>query len=62
MLNLCFHKSDFGFDACCSFLATSHGKLPCNGVEETVKQLVKTASLQRSVFNQITTTAAALYK
>jgi len=37
MLNLCFYKSDFGFDACWSFLATSHGKLPCNGVEGTVK-------------------------
>ena len=58
MLNLCIHQSDFGFDACWSFFATSHGKSSCDGVGETVKRLSKMASLRRSESNQITTVPA----
>ena len=36
-LNLRYHVQDFSLDASWSFFATSHGKSPCDGVEEMVK-------------------------
>jgi len=38
LLNLFFHKSDFGLDATWSFFATSHGKSPCDGIGGVVKE------------------------
>ena len=38
-----------------NFFATSHGKLPFDGIGGTVKRLVTRASLQQSISNQILT-------
>ena len=54
-LNLCHHKSDFGIDATWVFVATSHWKSPCDGIDSTVKCKKLFASLQRTVNNQILT-------
>ena len=54
-LNLCHHKSDFGIDATWVFVATSHWKSPCDGIDSTVKCEKLFASLQRPVNNQILT-------
>ena len=44
-LNLCYHKCDFGFEAACSFFATSHGKSTCDGIGGTGKCLTARSSL-----------------
>ena len=41
LLNLSYHKSDFGLDAAWSFFATSHGKSPCDGIGGVVKRKLK---------------------
>ena len=33
-MNLCNYVIDFRFDAIWSFFATSHGRSPCDGIEE----------------------------
>ena len=58
MLNLFFHRSGFKLSASWSFFATSHGKLPCDGVGGTVKRLVARASLRRPLSGQILTSEA----
>ena len=55
ILNLCYHKTDFGFQAEWHFYATSHGKGPCDGIGGTVKCLAAKASLQRTYNSQIMT-------
>jgi hypothetical protein len=55
MVNLCYHKSDFGLDAEWNFFATAHGKSPCDGIGGTIKRLVYKASLQRPSNDQILT-------
>jgi len=55
---LCYYEEDFHLKARWNFLATSHGKSPCDGIGETVKRLVFKASLQRPVQDQITTPTA----
>ena len=47
------HKKDVKVSAKWNFLATSHGKQPCDGIGGTVKRLVAKASLQRNISNQI---------
>ena len=56
LVNLCYHKEDFGIQAEWHFFATSHGKGPCDGVRGTVKHEAAKASLQRPYHNQIMTT------
>ena len=46
-MNLCHHSVDFGFEAEWHFLATSHGKGPCDGVGGLLKMMATKASLQR---------------
>ncbi|KAK2711266.1 hypothetical protein QYM36_012450 [Artemia franciscana] len=58
--NLTNHHEDFGRKAEHSFFATSHGKSICDGLEGTVKRILKKASLQLSDENQIKT-ATAVY-
>ena len=41
LINLCYHKEDFGIPAEWHFFATSHGKDPCDGVKGTVKREAK---------------------
>ena len=53
LLNLSYHKSDFGLDAAWSFFATSHGKSPCNGIGGVVKRKLANESLSRLHSNQI---------
>ena len=52
-INLCMHKSDFGFDAEWNFFATAHGKSPCDGIGGTVKRVTANESLKRTHNNQI---------
>ena len=40
-INLCHHQHDLNMDAEWIFLATSHGKSPCNGVGGFVKCFVE---------------------
>ena len=61
LLNLSFHRSDFGLEACWSFFATSHGKSPCDGIGGVVKRKLANASLGRPQNNQILTKDAFLY-
>ena len=53
--NLSFHQSDFGFEACWLFFATSHEKSPCGGIGGVVKRKLANASLGRSRNNRILT-------
>lgn len=46
MVNLCYHKEDFGLEASWSFHATSHGKTVCDGIGGTVKRTVTKKNLQ----------------
>ena len=52
-INLCRHQQDFHMDAEWIFFATSHGKLPRDGVWGFVKRYVAKHSLQRSLYEQI---------
>ena len=54
LINLCYHKEDFGIPAEWHFFATSHGKGPCDGVGGTVE--AAKASLQHPYHDQIMTT------
>ena len=47
-LNLTYHQSDFGIKASWSFLATSHGKSPSDGIGGGVKRKLNNASLAAS--------------
>ena len=57
-MNLCCHFEDFAINATWVFFATSHGKLPCDGVGGTVKRIVKRASLLRSSSDAILSVTA----
>lgn len=35
--NLCLHQADCGIDAEWNFIATSHGKSPCDGIGGTIE-------------------------
>ena len=60
LLNLTFHKQDFGFDAAVwNFFATSHGKSPCNGLGGTIKRKLTTESLSRTKTSPIVTALQA---
>ena len=50
---MCHHQQDFNMDAEWIFFATSHSKLPCNGVGQFVKHSVVKRSLQRPLHDQI---------
>ena len=52
-LNLCMHKKDFKVSAKLNFFANSHGKQPYDGIGRTVKHLIRKASLQHNISNQI---------
>ena len=52
-LNLCHHKCDFGFEATCSFFATSHGKSSCDGIGGTLKCVTAQSSLHMRNSEQI---------
>ena len=52
--NLCFHASDFSIDCKWNFFATSHGKLPCDGIG-TMKRVTARASLQKTTSGHILT-------
>ena len=54
-LNLCFHLHDFDINCKWNFFATTHGKLVCDGIGGTVKQITTKASLQRANQHQILT-------
>ena len=47
------HLHYFNPESTWSFFATSHGKSPCDGVGEMVKQKLTQASLKRPTNNQI---------
>ena len=53
--NLYHHFNDFGLAAEWHFFATSHGKSACDGIGGIVKRATATASLQRTISNQILT-------
>ena len=46
IMNLLYHKRDFGIDAVWTFSATAHGKGPCDGIGATVKATATRATLQ----------------
>ena len=52
-INLCHNQQDFNMDAEWIFLATSHGKSPCDGVVGFVKPYVAKRSLQRPLHDRI---------
>ena len=52
-LNLCYHKDDYGIDAERIFFATSHGKSPCDGIQDSVKRHAAKRNLQRLKNNEI---------
>ncbi|CAL4131274.1 unnamed protein product, partial [Meganyctiphanes norvegica] len=54
-VNLCHHKSDYEIEAQWLFIATNHGKSPCDGLGGTTKRLIARASLQATENNQILT-------
>jgi hypothetical protein len=39
LINLCYHKDDFGMDNEWHFFATSHGKGACDGIGEQLQAL-----------------------
>ena len=49
MLNLTYHKADFGIDACWSFSATGHGKGAGDGVGALLKSSARRATLSKSI-------------
>ena len=59
LLNLTFHKQNFGFDAVWNFFATSHGKSPCDGLGGTIKRKLTIESLSRTKTNPIFTALQA---
>ena len=66
VLNLSYHKTDFGVDAEWHYYATAHGKGPCDGLGAVVKRAAVRASLQsvnnteiltsKDLFNWLSTT------
>jgi hypothetical protein len=46
LLNLLYHKKDFGLEAAWTFSATGHGKGPCDGIGATVKASATRTALQ----------------
>ena len=51
--NACMHEKEHGIKCTWEFFATSHGKNSCDGIGGAVKRTVRTASLQRTVTDQI---------
>ena len=54
LFNLCHHYEDFVLEAEWNFFDTSHGKDACDCVGNTTKKQAAKASLQRTQFNQLT--------
>lgn len=54
-LNLCMFNKDFNIKAEWNCFANSHGKAACDGIGDTVKQLVTQSSLGRMNADQIIT-------
>ena len=50
MLNLVYHKVDFGLDASWSFSVTGHGKWAGDGVGALLKSTARRARLSKSFF------------
>ena len=59
LLNLTYHRHDFGLDAMWNFFATSHGKSPCDGLGGTIKRKLATESLCRTTEKSIITAKKA---
>ena len=55
---ICHHEQDFAMKCTWAFIATSHGKSPCDGIGGTVKKLTSIASLHRTTNNHILTASA----
>ena len=55
---VCHHAEDFSVRCIRNLFATSHGKLPCDGICGTVKRLVATGSLQSLTTGQKLSTEA----
>jgi len=51
--NLCAHEKDFGIKASWSFIATRHGKSPCDGIGRTVERSTAMESLRWPLEHQI---------
>ena len=51
--DLCMHQEDFGISADWTFLATSHGKGPYDGIGGCLKRTTAKASLSRTYKDQI---------
>jgi hypothetical protein len=49
MLNLAFHKEDFGIDACWTYTATAHGKGPGDGVGGLLKSTARRHTLLKNI-------------
>ncbi len=49
MLNLAYHKIDFGLDAAWTFTATGHGKGAGDGVRAFLKSTARRATLSKGV-------------
>ena len=46
ILNLLYHKKDFGLEACWTFSATGHGQDPCDEIGAIIKATAIRATLQ----------------
>ena len=46
-MNLCLHQQELNMSATWSFLSTSQGKEPCDGIGRSVKRLARLESLRR---------------
>jgi hypothetical protein len=55
LINLCYHKDDFGMDSDWYFFAVSHGRCACDGIGGTIKRLARKARLQNPYEEQIMT-------
>lgn len=60
-LNICLHEEDFGVSAEWNFFVTSHGKGPCDGIEEALKRLATRASLEPNLREPIINTLHKLF-
>ena len=55
LINLAFHFHNHKMTAEHNFFATSHGKIPCDGIGGTIKREAANASLRATIDNQIIT-------
>jgi len=49
ILNLAFHKEDFGIDACWTYTATGHGNGPGDGVGGLIKSTARRHTLLKNI-------------